>query len=76
MAKLSKRNCGASVIGLERVPPEKVSQYGIVKMEGGRVVDLVEKPPLEEAPSNLAVAGRYLLDARIFDYLKTQTPGK
>jgi len=76
MAKLSYRNCGASVIGLERVPPEKVSRYGIVKMEGGRIVDMVEKPDPAEAPSDLAVAGRYLLDATIFDYLKTQEPGK
>jgi len=75
MAKLCRRNYGASVIGLEQVPPEKVSRYGIVKMEGGRIVDLVEKPSPEEAPSDLAVAGRYLLDARIFDYLKTQEPG-
>jgi len=76
MAKLSKRNCGASVVGLERVPPEKVSRYGIVKMEGGRIVDLVEKPSPEDAPSDLAIAGRYLLDPKIFDYLKTQEPGK
>ena len=76
MAALSKANGGASVIGCERVPPEKVSRYGILKVEGGRVVDMVEKPSVEEAPSDLAVAGRYLLDARIFGYLKTQTPGK
>jgi len=76
MAELSRRNCGASVIGLERVPPERVSRYGIVKMTGGRVVDLVEKPAPAEAPSDLAVAGRYLLDPMIFDYLNTQEPGK
>ena len=76
MADLSARHGGASVIGLERVPKEKVSRYGIVKLDGERVVDLVEKPSPEEAPSDLAIAGRYLLDARIFDYLKTQEPGK
>ena len=76
MAGLSAANGGASVIGCERVPPEKVSRYGILKVEGGRVVDMVEKPSLEEAPSDLAVAGRYLLDAAIFDFLRTQTPGK
>ena len=76
MAALSKANGGASVIGCEHVSPEKFSRYGILKVEGGRVVDLVEKPSVEEAPSDLAIAGRYLLDARIFDYLKTQTPGK
>ena len=76
MAALSKANEGASVIGCEHVPPEKVSRYGILKVEDGRIVDLVEKPSAEEAPSDLAIAGRYLLDVRIFDFLRTQTPGK
>ena len=76
MVALSKANGGASVIGCEHVPPEKVARYGILKVEDGRVVDMVEKPSVEEAPSDLAVAGRYLLDAKIFDYLRTQTPGK
>ena len=76
MVALSRANGGASVIGAERVPPEMVSRYGILKVADGRVVDMVEKPSLAEAPSDMAVAGRYLLDAAIFDYLKTQTPGK
>ena len=76
MVALSKANGCASVIGCERVPPEKVSRYGILKVEGGKVVDLVEKPSVEDAPSDLAIAGRYLLDGKIFDFLKTQTPGK
>ena len=76
MVALSKANGGASVIGCEHVPPEKASRYGILKVEDGRIVDLVEKPSAEEAPSDLAIAGRYLLDARVFDFLKTQTPGK
>ena len=76
MAAISRANGGASVIGCERVPPEKVSRYGILKVEDGRIVDLVEKPSVEEAPSDLAIAGRYLLDAKIFDFLKMQTPGK
>ena len=76
MVALSRATGGASVIGCEHVPPEKVSRYGILKVGGGRIVDLVEKPSVEEAPSDLAIAGRYLLDAGIFGYLKTQTPGK
>ena len=76
MAALSKANGSASVIGCEHVPSEKVSRYGILKVEDGRIVDLVEKPSAAEAPSDLAIAGRYLLDAKIFGYLKTQTPGK
>lgn len=76
MAEVSRAHGGAAVIGCERVPKEKVSRYGIMKLDGDRIVDMVEKPSLEEAPSDIAVAGRYLLPAAIFGYLKTQTPGK
>ena len=76
MAEFSRRHGGAAVIGCERVPREKVSRYGIMKLAGDRIVDMVEKPAAEEAPSDIAVAGRYLLPAAIFGYLKTQTPGK
>lgn len=76
MAELSSANGGCGVIGCERVPREKLSRYGILKVEGGRIVDLVEKPAPEEAPSDLAVAGRYLLPFAILDLLRTQTPGK
>jgi len=84
MAAVSEANGGASVIGLERVPREKVSRYGIVRPDAPLaadvrtlgVADLVEKPSPEEAPSDLAIAGRYLLDATIFEFLETQTPGK
>ena len=80
MAAISRAHGGASVVGLEEVPLEKVSRYGIVK---GTQVDervwkldyLVEKPAPEAAPSRLAIAGRYLLDPAIFDLLATQTPG-
>jgi UTP--glucose-1-phosphate uridylyltransferase len=75
MAAISRQNGGASVIGLETVPAERVNRYGIVKLDGGRIVDMVEKPSPEEAPSNLAVAGRYLLDTKIFDYLADQSAG-
>ena len=76
MVALSGENGGAAVIGCERVPPEKVSRYGILKLADGRVVDRVEKPSVDEAPSDIAVAGRYLLPTTVFEYLKTQTPGK
>ena len=76
MVDVSKAHGGAAVIGCERVPKEKVSRYGIMKLDGDRIVDMVEKPAIEEAPSDIAVAGRYLLPAAIFGYLKTQTPGK
>ena len=76
LVAMSAAHGGAGVIGLERVPKEKVSRYGIVKKDGDRIVDMVEKPSPESAPSDLAVAGRYLLDAAVFDLLRTQTPGK
>jgi UTP--glucose-1-phosphate uridylyltransferase len=75
------RELGASVIGLEEVPTEKVSRYGIV---GGtpvregvvRLEKLVEKPSAESAPSRLAVAARYLLTPAIFECLERTPPGK
>ena len=76
MAELSRANGGCGVIGCERVPREKISRYGIIKAERGRIVDLVEKPAPAEAPSDLAIAGRYLLPAAVFGLLATQTPGK
>ena len=70
-----------SVIVLEEVPREKISRYGVMKgsnVEGNlfKVDDLIEKPSVEEAPSNLAIAGRYVLRPEIFAYLDRTTPGK
>ncbi len=70
-----------SVIGLQEVPEKDVEKYGIV---GGKEVDegvfkldeLVEKPSREEAPSNLAIAGRYVLTPGIFDALRKTPPGR
>ncbi len=76
LVAVSAANGSAAVIGLERVPREKVSRYGIVDMRpDGRIDAMVEKPALEDAPSDLAVAGRYLLDLSIFDYLADQGAG-
>jgi len=70
-----------SVVALEEVKPELVSRYGII--DGERISDTVykaknwiEKPSPEEAPSNLAVASRYLFTPEIFDYLENTPPGK
>ena len=76
MVALSKANGGCGVIGCERVPRERLSRYGILKLDGGRIVDLVEKPAPDEAPSDVAIAGRYLLPTAIFGFLETQPPGK
>jgi UTP--glucose-1-phosphate uridylyltransferase len=69
---------GGSVIAVERVPQEDTRSYGIVAIDEGqddRVVQIVEKPAPEDAPSNLAVVGRYLLSPRIFDKLETTGRG-
>jgi len=74
----------AAVIGAHSVPWEDVSKYGIIDPENkeetaGRtsfVHDLVEKPDAKEAPSNLAIMGRYILTPEIFSILQTLEPGK
>jgi len=71
---------GKAVVGVIEVPEEKVSRYGVIKgeeLEDGtyRVTNLVEKPSKEEAPSNLAIIGRYVLLPEIFDILEGQKAG-
>ncbi len=63
------------ILAVERVQEERVSNYGIIKGERlnrslYRLNDLVEKPPLHEAPSNLGVVGRYVMTADVFDSIK------
>jgi UTP--glucose-1-phosphate uridylyltransferase len=64
----------AAILAVERVPPERVSRYGIVALEGAHVTGLVEKPAPEDAPSDLAIAGRYLLSPAIFGALRAGVP--
>ncbi len=71
----------ATIIAVEPVPPEKVSRYGII---GGKklsdsiweVTELVEKPEPERSPSNLAIAGRYILTPEIYKAIEQTPPGK
>jgi len=70
-----------TVLGVQEVPKEDVSKYGIVggkEVEEGvfKVDTLVEKPSIEEAPSNFAITGRYILTPGIFEALKKTPPGK
>ncbi len=71
----------ASVIAVMEVPMDKVSAYGVIaiKKQLGpdlyEVSELVEKPPVDQAPSNLAIIGRYVLSPKIFDSLETTQPG-
>lgn len=72
---------GGSVLAVMRVPREEVSRYGVVSLgeqldeHTYRVADLVEKPRVEEAPSNLIVIGRYVLTPGIFFELERTRPG-
>ncbi|WP_027364681.1 UTP--glucose-1-phosphate uridylyltransferase GalU [Desulfotruncus alcoholivorax] len=70
----------ASVIGIKEVPPGDVGKYGILDAEPVRdniyiIRDLVEKPAPEDAPSRLAIMGRYIIEPEIFEILAHTTPG-
>jgi UTP--glucose-1-phosphate uridylyltransferase len=73
---------GGSVVALMEVPADQVQLYGCAaaapteEEDVVRVSDLVEKPAPEEAPSNLAIIGRYVLAPEIFDVLRTTEPGR
>ncbi|RKD76492.1 UTP--glucose-1-phosphate uridylyltransferase [Sinobaca qinghaiensis] len=72
----------SSIVGVQEVADKDVSKYGIVEPRGKEykpgilpLADLKEKPKLEDAPSNYAIMGRYILNPEIFDILKNQAPG-
>ena len=75
----------SSVIAVEEVKNKNVSKYGIIKIKGKeidldksvyRIEDIIEKPSLEEAPSNIGTVGRYILTPEIFPCIKEIPPGK
>jgi UTP--glucose-1-phosphate uridylyltransferase len=70
-----------AVLGVQEVPDSEKNRYGMIKPLGeagdsGRLEMLIEKPKIEEAPSNLASYGRFVVPFRIFDYLKPDARGK
>lgn len=73
---------GGTILGVQEVPYKNVSKYGIIKPlkkideKTVAVEDFIEKPSVDEAPSNLAALGRYVLEPEIFSYLKNTKPGK
>lgn len=73
---------GGTILGVQEVPHKNVSKYGIIKPlkkideKTVAVEDFIEKPSVDEAPSNLAALGRYVLEPEIFLYLKNTKPGK
>ncbi|MGD9591542.1 MAG: UTP--glucose-1-phosphate uridylyltransferase GalU [Candidatus Berkiella sp.] len=71
----------ASVIAVEKIAPNDSDKYGIIAVDNdwhgqGYIKSIVEKPKPSEAPSNLAVVGRYILSARTFDHLACLPPGR
>ena len=73
---------GATILGCQQVPKEKVSSYGIVadvptiNEQLMKVNDMIEKPSIEEAPSQMAVLGRYIITPDVFEVLQNTKPGK
>ena len=73
---------GGSVVALMEVPREQIHLYGCAAVEDAagadvvRVTGLVEKPPPEDAPSDLAIIGRYVLDPGVFEVLRHTEPGR
>ncbi len=79
MVEIFESRRASAVVAVEEVPYEETSHYGIVQVdqeEGGayRVLNLVEKPKPEVAPSNLAIAGRYVFSPLIFDMIRRVKP--
>jgi UTP--glucose-1-phosphate uridylyltransferase len=74
---------GGSVVALLRVPRDQIDLYGCAAIDGDpddlgavTITDLVEKPPVADAPSDLAIIGRYVLDPGVFDVLRETDPGR
>lgn len=70
-----------TILGVQEVPDSEVNKYGIINAKPiednvYKIKDMIEKPNLNEAPSNIAILGRYILTPTIFDILETQQPGK
>lgn len=80
MAKLY-RQFRCSIVAIEEVPMDETHKYGVIageEIKEGvfRITDMIEKPAPEDAPSNLAIIGRYILTPDIFEILRNTPPGK
>ncbi|OOZ17596.1 UTP--glucose-1-phosphate uridylyltransferase [Solemya velum gill symbiont] len=80
MARLYEEH-QCSIVAVQEVPIDEISKYGVIageEIEDGiyRVTDMVEKPPADKAPSNLAIIGRYILTPDIYEILRNIEPGK
>ena len=69
--ELASKPADSSIIGVDEVALCEVNKYGIIKNDGAeKIIDMVEKPEIDKAPSNLAIIGRYILQPKIFEYLE------
>ena len=69
--ELASKPADSSIIGVDEVALCEVNKYGIIKNDGAeKIIDMVEKPAIDKAPSNLAIIGRYILQPKIFEYLE------
>ena len=80
MLKIHEKTKGGSVLALEKVSNKEVFKYGVIDFQKKKdnfyqIKNLVEKPHPSEAPSNLTVVGRYILNYKVFDYLEKQKKG-
>lgn len=65
-----KKEETSSIVAVDEIDMKDTNKYGIIKVEGSETItDMVEKPKTEDAPSNLAITGRYILQPEIFEYL-------
>ncbi len=81
MVELYEQHPQCCIVAVEEVPKEDTNKYGIVEIEEQsdsllKITNMVEKPDIDKAPSNLAVIGRYILTPEIFTILKDTKPGK
>jgi len=83
LAQMTKlfRQFRCSIVAIEEVPQDETNKYGVISGDEisenlFRVTDMVEKPEPKDAPSNLAIIGRYILTPDIFDILEKTSPGK
>lgn len=75
------KTCQKTILSLYRLPKEKLPSYGVVGIEKiahrlYKIKKIVEKPQIEEAPSDLAIVGKYILTPEVFDYLKKARPNR
>ncbi len=82
MLDVRKKFKNGNIVGVQEVPDDKISSYGILKpgayldKNTVKIEDFIEKPSLEASPSNFACLGRYILEPEIFEYLERLQPGK